>query len=409
MDDKEIEKYVEDLYKELDGKISKEELRKIFNIWLSYNYSPEKVKEKILQKYKPGRFLKIGEIKEEMKNINTVGKILTIKLTEKDGRRTYSGIIGDETGTIPFTTSREMPFKKGDVVRITNGYSGYFKDKLRLYIQQNSGVEKLDNYKIERVQTVPSKYTIDKIEGKSRNIETKMRILYAEERETNGKKRFSGIAGDNTGTIPFTAWNKKLEEGKSYIVRGAYAREFKGKIYLTIDENTEILELNEDIPVNEKIITLQEAIKSGIATGWFEGIFLEVSDDSGLIARCPVCRKILKGTECPEHGKVTPINDVIGKATFDDGTASGRVIFLRNEMESILQKNFEEILKMVVSTPGIPVIKEELEKRILLKPYRILGKLSVKDQNFFNITIFEIKPIGNKELSELKERLMGMV
>ncbi|MGC9126593.1 MAG: hypothetical protein ACP5GE_04360 [Thermoplasmata archaeon] len=409
MNDKDIEMYVEELYKQLDGKIDRAEIEKIFRLWLSYNYSPETVKEKILQKYKPGRTVKIGEIRGEMKNVNTIGKIVAIKSNVRDGRSTFSGIIGDETGTIPFTTSRDMPFKKGDVIRITNAYTGYFNNVLRLYIPQGSGVEKLENYNMGRIQVTPSKFTIDKIDKNTRNIEVRIKVLHSEERETNGKKRISGVAGDMTGTIPFTAWNKMLEEGKSYVVKGAYAREFKGKIYLTIDENTEVEESGEDVGVNINLTTLQDAMRDGIHIGLFEGIFLDVSEDTGLVARCPVCRRILKGTECPEHGKVTPVNDLIGKATFDDGTLSGRVIFSRNDMEKILGKGFDDIVRMVVTYPGIPVVKEELEKRILLKPYRILAKVSLKEQNFINMTPVDIKEVGEKELSQLKEKLMEMM
>lgn len=409
MDEKEIERYVDEIYRELDGRLDRNHLREIFKLWLSYNYSPDTVKEKILQKYKPERIVKIGEIRGELKNVNTIGRIVAIKFTEKDGRKTYSGIIGDETGTIPFTTSKEINLNKGDVVKITNAYTGYFNNVLRLYIKQSSGVEKLENYTIERVHVAPSKYTIDKIDGKSRNIELRMKVIHSEERETSGKKRMTGLAGDETGTIPFTAWNRNMEEGRSYIVRGAYAREFKGRVYLTIDENTEVHEIEEEVEVNENVITIQEAIRSGITAGWFEGIFLEVSEDTGLISRCPVCRRILRGTECPDHGKVTPVNDVIGKATFDDGTMAGRVIFSRGDMEKILGRSFEEIIKMVVSSPGIPVVKEELEKVLLLKPYRILGRLSIKEQNFINITPAAIKKVGPSELSQLRERLMEMI
>ena len=169
MDDKEIENFVDELFREIDGKISKDELRKLFKLWLSYNYPPETVKQKILQKYKPGRMMKIGELKDEIRNINIIGKVISIKISEKGGRKIYSGIIGDETGTIPFTTSRELNISKGDVIKITNAYTGYFNNVLRLYLQQNSDVEKMENYDIGQIQIMPSKYTLDKINKNSGN------------------------------------------------------------------------------------------------------------------------------------------------------------------------------------------------------------------------------------------------
>ncbi len=408
MDDKEIENFVEQIYKELNGRIGRDELRKLFKLWLSYNYSPETVKEKILQKYKPERMIKIGEIKEELRNVNIIGKIIAIKKIEKGDRKTYSGIIGDETGTIPFTTSREMDVSKGDVVRITNAYTRYFNNALRLYLQQNSSIEKLENYEMGRVQVLPTKYTLDRITKDSRNVEVNARVVKAEKKENGGKLRITGVLADETGIIPFTSWNKSIEEGKTYNIKGAYAREFKNRVYLTIGENTEVKEI-EPIELEEKIVTLSDALKSGITIGWFDGIFLDISEDTGLIARCPVCRRILKGSECPEHGKVTPINDVIGKATFDDGTLSGKVTFSRDDMEKLLGKSFDEMVKMVITYPGIPVLKEELEKKILLKPFRIMAKISVKDQNFINITPVKMRQLNRDDLAQLKEKLMGMI
>ncbi|MEM0333932.1 MAG: hypothetical protein QXU94_00885 [Thermoplasmata archaeon] len=408
MDDKEIENFVDELFREIDGKISKDELRKLFKLWLSYNYPPETVKQKILQKYKPGRMMKIGELKDEIRNINIIGKVISIKISEKGGRKIYSGIIGDETGTIPFTISRELNISKGDVIKITNAYTGYFNNVLRLYLQQNSDVEKMENYDIGQIQIMPSKYTLDKINKNSKNVEVNVKILQATKKENNGRIRISGVLADETGVMPFTAWNKEIEEGKSYNIKGAYAREFRDKLYLTIGENTEVKEI-EGINLEEKVITISSAIQKGLSVGWFDGIFLDVSEDTGLIARCPICGKILKGSECPDHGKVTPKQDILGKATFDDGTLSGKVIFSRSNMELLLGKSFDEIVKMVISSPGIPVLKENLEDKILLKPFRIMAKISMKEQNFINITPIKMRMLGRDDLKTLKEKLLEMI
>lgn len=409
MDEKEIEKYVDEIFNTLNGKISKEEIKKLFNLWLSFHYPPDLVKQKIIQKYAPEKLLKISEIKGEIKSINMVAKVVSVKTNERDGRTITSGFLGDETGTIPFTTSLNVQLKKGDVIRITNAYSSPFKNVLRVYIPSNGKIERLDNYPIEKIQFSLNSYTIDKLQKNSRNLDIKGKVMYVEERDDQSKKRYIGILSDETGSIPFTSWGRKLEQGKSYRFKGAYIREFKNRISLNIDENVEIVPLNEDINVQESTENLIDVLAQNLQYGYFEGIVLDVKDDTGIIARCPVCGRTLKGRECPEHGEVSPVNDLGGKVTFDDGTLASTMILNRQQMEKITGKKFDELMKMVVSNPGIPVIKEELEKKILMKPYKIFARISVKEANRITIYPLELKQLGEDHLQLMKESIQGMV
>ncbi len=409
MDEKEVEKYVDEIFKTLNGKIGKDEIKKLFNLWLSFHYPPDLIKQKIIQKYAPEKLLKISDIKGEIKNINMVAKVVSVKTNEKDGRIITSGFLGDETGTIPFTTSINVQLKKGDVIRITNAYSSPFNNVLRVYIPGNGKIESLDNYPMERVQFSLNSYTIDKLQKNYRNLDIKGKVIFVEEREGQAKKRYTGILSDKTGSVPFTSWGKKLEQGKSYRFKGAYIREFKNKIYLNIDENVEIIPLDEDINISETVENLIDALNQNLQYGFFEGIILEVKDDTGIIARCPVCGRTLKGRECPEHGSVSPVNDLIGKVTFDDGTLASTMILNRMQMEKLTGKTFEELMKMVVSNPGISVIKEEIEKKILMIPYRIFARISIKDVNRITLYPFDLRQLDEAHLKLMRENIMGMI
>ena len=212
MDDKEIEKYVDDIFNLLNGQISKEEIKKLFNIWLSFHYPPELIKQKIVQKYAPDKAIKISDIKGEFKNLNLKAKIVSIKINDKDGRKIASGLLGDETGTIPFTTSLNVSLEKGDVIKITNAYTSTFNDVLRLYIPSNGKIEKIEDKTIDTVRFSFSPLTINKLQKNFKNLDVRGKILYLEEKNGKSKKRYTGIIADETGYIPFTSWGKKLEK-----------------------------------------------------------------------------------------------------------------------------------------------------------------------------------------------------
>ncbi len=408
MDDKEIEKYVDDIFNLLNGQISKEEIKKLFNIWLSFHYPPELIKQKIVQKYAPDKAIKISDIKGEFKNLNLKAKIVSIKINDKDGRKIASGLLGDETGTIPFTTSLNVSLEKGDVIKITNAYTSTFNDVLRLYIPSNGKIEKIEDKTIDTVRFSFSPLTINKLQKNFKNLDVRGKILYLEEKNGKSKKRYTGIIADETGYIPFTSWGKKLEQGKSYRIRGAYVREYKNRISLNIDENMEILPL-EDIDINDKPIDMIEALNQNLQFAYFEGIILDIKDDTGIIARCPVCGKALKGRECPEHGEVSPVNDLIGKVTFDDGTLAATMILNRQQMENITNNSFDNLMKTVISSPGIPIIKEELEKNVLLKPFKIFARLSIKDSNRIVLYPYMLKLLDQKYIEKLRESIQEMV
>ncbi len=408
MDDKEIEKYVEEIYAILNGQITKEEIKKLFNLWLSFHYPPDLIKQKIIQKYAPEKAMKIFDIKGEIRNLNLTAKIVSLKINEKEGRKIASGLLGDETGTIPFTTSINVSIKKGDVIRISNAYTSTFNNVLRLYIPSNGKIEKLDEKMIENVKYSLNSYTIDKLQKNFRNLDIKGKVLYIEEKNGKSKKRYTGLIADETGAIQFTSWGRKLEAGKSYRIKGAYVREFKDKISLNIDENMEITPI-EDIEVNENYLNLIDLLNKNVQFGNFEGVVIDVRDDTGIIARCPICGRTLKGRECPEHGEVTPVNDMIGKLTFDDGTLACTLILNKSQMEDIIGKSFDDLVKLVISAPGIPIVKEELEKKVLFKPFSIFGRISIKDSNRIILYPYQINSIEESYVKKMKENIQGML
>ncbi|MGC8610746.1 MAG: hypothetical protein ACP5JT_05715 [Thermoplasmata archaeon] len=407
MDDKEIEKYIDEIYNLLGGNVSREEIKKIFDSWLKFQYSPKTIKEKILQKYASMRIMKISEIKDEMSSINVIGKILSLKENEKNGKKFYLGLLGDETGVIPFLLPGNYKINAGDVIKIKNGYVKSFKDVLRIYVGKSGSIEKLSNVEIKIARPQSTFYTIDKLKVGMKNIEIKGRVINLKISTVKSKNIYRGVIADSTGGIHFTSFGLELKENNNYRISNAFVREYKGRQDLIINENSIVEQIKEDIDIFIKKVSMEEALERNLPYAPFEGILVDVMDSTGIVARCPKCGIILKGRECPTHGEVEPINDIIAKVVFDDGSLASLMMIESVGLEKLLSKTKDEIMKDILKTPGLPVLKEEIEDKMLMKPFETYCKIVKKDSNRIVLYPYIFKFLVEKDLDDMENALRG--
>jgi len=366
---KTVDDYVDEIVSMVKN-VSRDEIKNLFNQWIKYGYSPEVVKEKILQRYKPEEKLyKIGDLKKNMENVNIIGKIISLKEYTKDGKKYYLGSIGDDTGTITFMSFLPIPFERGTTILLKNARTGIYKDSLRIYISEKSSVEKSET-KIEGARKEYVIYTVERLNKNSRNVDITLKVLYSEPVQGKDRTIYKGIAGDTTGLIQFTSWKGNLEKNKTYRIRGAYVNEFKGSIYLNINENTEVTETNKEIEI--RAIPLSQAIAMNLNYAYLEGFILGIKNIEQ-VKKCPVCGRTLSDNVCPVHGNVDPKFDVKASLIFDDGSDVAFIVLYQEQIKG----------KMI----------EEYVKDMVLKPYTVFGKISKKN----NITIF---PIEMNEITE---------
>jgi replication factor A1 len=167
----------------------------------------------------------------------------------------------------------------------------------------------------------------------------------------------SGIVADETGEINFVSWKKskllKLEDGKSYIIRGAVVDSWNGNKQINFNSRTKISPI-------DKII---EASGSGPV----EGIITGIIPKSGYIERCPECKRVLVNDHCPVHIDVKPKEDIRIKASLD---SNSRIFVANGKLaEKLLGIQLEQARK----------IEEEdlnclIEVKLVGKKYRFKGR-----------------------------------
>ena len=351
---------------------------------------------------------KIEDIDGTERNVDVTAKVVFSEVKEvpaKDGgtRKINSGILGDETGTISFTLWNGEPvLEKGEVYDFKNCYAKLWNDKVQLNIGTNGSVQK-SNAVIETVSnrqkvTEPTEMKIGDITKNSANVTITGQILSVESRNAetkNGPKTVhSGVIADDTGRIQFSAWNDfGFEEGKSYRISNAYVRTWKDIPQINLGDNTQVSA--SDFVLDETTVgqgtekTIGDIAKNGGAMDVIiRGIIVDVRPGSGIIERCPECKRTMVAGKCMTHGEQEPIMDLRMRIVVDDGTGSIAATINRDSTEKFTGVDFDAAFNLFKARGNDFVVKE-LSDKLYMKHLKIRGN-AMSDQYGLKINAKEI-------------------
>src|SRR3989442_483838 len=165
-------------------------------------------------------------------------------------------------------------------------------------------------------------------EGAS-NVQVTGRILSVERREVEvdgtPKAVFSGVLADETGKTQFSAWKDfGLADGEVIRIDGAYVKTWRGIPQISFDERATITRLKPDLLPPLDVLSASPrmwiedlAERGGAADVTVRGILIDLREGSGLVYRCPECRRVLRKGACRLHGEVKGEPDLRVKAVLD--------------------------------------------------------------------------------------------
>ena len=199
----------------------------------------------------------------------------------------------------------------------------------------------------------------------------------------------TGVVGDETGTVKFTAWASAklpiLEEGMSYTLLNVVTSVYNEKMQVSLNKKSKV-ENAEDVEVKDNTVTIIGALVS-------------VNKGSGLITRCNVCNKSIRGS-CPNHADAEGHHDLRIIGVIDSGKTCTTVIINAEVVESLSGFTVESSRQMATEALDKEVVGDALEKMLIGKFFYVSGP-DMGDTMLAKTMMPYVKAIPDDELSAL--------
>jgi replication factor A1 len=313
---------------------------------------------------------KIADLSENGQWVNLKVKVIQL-WTNTHESISQVGLLGDETGIIKFTKwqSTELSdLKQGESYLLRNIVIDEYNGRFSVKLNRTSSIEKL----AEEVEVAGGDFTptvkeselkniADLLGGQWATVKGKVIQLWDNSHETIEQV---GLIGDPTGVIKFTNWASSelpdMEEGKSYVLKNIVLNEWDGKVQIQLNRSSSIEKIDEDIKV-------------GTSTFTYSGAMVDIQTGSGLIKRCPQCKRALVKGACAEHGKVKGEYDLRIKAVLDSGTSTQDVLINRELTEGLVGLSLDSAISMAADALDPGVVLDKLKYELIGRYYTVSG------------------------------------
>lgn len=427
--------HVQEIARALGEKLSEEqieeELRKYVDV---YRLSIPMAKRTIVKKYggdassfSSGYQRKLAEIRPNEPVVDFVAKLLstnTKEITVKGEKKTIMfGFLGDETTSLPWTAweTEGLDLQKGDVISVKGAYTKEYQGRVQVNFGNRVSIKKEDPATIGEIQIAqgpPKVVSIGELREGMGYVEVKGRILSLEPRDVvaqgQAKKIFSGVVADETGKVQFTSWHDfKLKQGEVITISKATVKSWRGIPQLNFDERADLTKIKEKFPSVEELqksgrrMISEVASKGGASDAVLEGVVVEVRDGSGLIMRCPECKRALQKGTCKVHGRVEGYPDLRVKATLDDGSGAVSVVIGRELTEKLMETTLDECMAKAKEAMNFEIVKDMIDERLTLKVMSVIGNVTADAYGLSmivkeaDLAAKDVKPEAEKILVEL--------
>lgn len=197
------------------------------------------------------------------------------------------------------------------------------------------------------------------------------------------------LMADDTKTMRLTFWNDKtdlftkIEEGDVIEVLGAYSRENnRGFVELHMGNSSQCTINPEGKTVEVKDYNAQrESETKRIDEIKDDDTFINITAtiveayDPRFFPNCPVCNKRVKQEgdtfTCAEHGEQEPVYNYVMNIFLDDGTSNIRAALWKEQIQQLLGKTDEEVLKLRDDQDAMEETKTGLLGRIISARARV--------------------------------------
>ena len=339
---------------------------------------------------------KVSELKGDEPNVDMVLKVVTAErrtVTTRSGseRTLVSGNAGDETGTVRFSIwSDRITVEPGKVYEFSKAYCRQFGGQPQLNVGDSGEVKETDaDIEVaDRPAVQAAELKIGEITESTPIVTVVGKVISANVRTVlvNGEKRsvWGGTLADETGKIQFSSWSDRgIAEGDTYRISNANIRAWRGIPQLNINESAGVEKTDTAVDVQETSPRTVEQIT--IAGGGSDiritGTVVDVMAGSGLIKRCPACKRALRDGVCSEHGMVNgALDDLRLKLVLDDGTGAINVVVGRVGAETLSGITLDAALEEARGSGDSSAVSNRIASKVLLKRITVEGMVTTDEK-----------------------------
>jgi replication factor A1 len=332
--------------------------------------------------------------------VHVVGRLVTVRRREvvrrSDGGRSpvLSGILSDGTASVRFTwwdPPREG-IERGTILRAVGAEVREYRGQPELVFTWKTRIGPAGPAELPPLdaETLPAR-TVRELRDGDEGFRLEVRVLSSQAKPVSvGEERrvvHEGRFADTSGAIAFSAWSDfRLAAGEAVQIVGACVRAFRGRPQLVLDERTVVLRIGgTNLPDASawsrrpaRPIADVEEDGGGELTA-IEGLVVGLLPPSGLVHRCPACRRMVTSGVCRVHGRVNGVPDLRARLVLDDGTGSATVAAGREATERLWGVTLATVRERLRDSPDPSVLEEQLAEAVVGRRLAVRGSAYCDD------------------------------
>jgi replication factor A1 len=339
------------------------------------------------------------------------------------GRRpVLSGLLSDGTASVRFTwwDPPSEPIEKGLVLRAAPVEVREFRGALELTFGWRTRAAPANAAELPELTDEERRpRALAGLRERDEGFVALGRIVeVAEKSVTVGTERravFEGLLADPTDEIGFTAWTDfRLRPGETVRITGAYVSSFRGLRRLTIDDRARVERVAPELVppttrAREPISLARLGTGPGAERALIVGRIVGLQPVSGLVARCPHCRRRTDGGACRVHGAVTTEPDLVARAVVDDGSGTFTANLDRAVVERLTGKDLAAYRQLLSDRADPSAVEADIAEALFGRRFEFDGAIR-RDEYGLSMdprVVSESAPAGSGSVAELARRSGG--